>query len=86
MCSGISITPAATIEGALRRAGGESLLAIELFDVYRGDRVSAGSRSLAYRLRLGSADHTLTDVELGEVRQRLIDAAVNASPGVALRS
>lgn len=79
-------TPAATIEAALRRAGGALLLGIELFDVYRGDRVAAGSRSLAYRLRLGSADHTLSDVELAEIRQRLIDAATNASPGVALRS
>ena len=79
-------TPAATIEAALRRAGGALLLGIELFDVYRGDRVAAGSRSLAYRLRLGSADHTLSDVELAEIRHRLIDAATNASPGVALRS
>ena len=79
-------TPAGVVEGVLRRAGGDLLLGIELFDVYRGDRVPAGSRSLAYRLRLGAADHTLTDAELGDARQTLIAAGVGAAPGVILRS
>ena len=79
-------TPAGVVEGVLRRAGGDLLLGIELFDVYRGDGVPAGSRSLAYRLRLGAADHTLTDAELGDARQTLIAAGVGAAPGVILRS
>ena len=78
------VTPAATIEQALRAAAGDILESIDLFDVYRGPGVAVLSRSLAYRLRFAAADHTLTDTELGEVRQRCIAAAEAA--GGQLRS
>jgi phenylalanyl-tRNA synthetase beta chain len=77
--------PAAAVEQALREAGGELLFSVALFDTYRGPGVREGARSLAYRLRLQASDRTLTDGEVGEVRQRCIDAVVSAT-GAALRS
>jgi phenylalanyl-tRNA synthetase beta chain len=76
--------PAAAVEAALREAGGELLVALRLFDTYRGPGVARGTRSLAYRLRLQAADRTLTDAEVAEVRQRCIDA-VESGTGAALR-
>jgi phenylalanyl-tRNA synthetase beta chain len=76
--------PAHRAERALREAGGELLVGLELFDVYRGAGVDDGSRSLAFRLRFCAMDRTLTDAEVAEVRQRAIDAVVAATGG-ALR-
>jgi len=69
---------------ALRRAGGELLEQLELFDVYRGPAIGAGRRSLAFRARFRSMDHTLSDTELARLRQELIEAA--AELGAELRS
>jgi phenylalanyl-tRNA synthetase beta chain len=62
------------VERTLRRSGGELLESVELFDVYRGASVPEGSRSLAFRLRFGALDHTVTDQEVGELRTRCIGA------------
>ena len=53
---------------------------LRLFDVYRGGQLAAGRRSLAYRLRFQSLDHTLTDEEVAAVRRRCIDAVESAFP------
>ena len=60
------------VEKAIRQAAGSLLVDLALFDVYRGAGVPAGSRSLAYRLRLQAPDRTLTDAELTEVRNKVI--------------
>ncbi|HEV3226116.1 MAG TPA: phenylalanine--tRNA ligase subunit beta [Acidimicrobiales bacterium] len=77
--------PAAAVESALREGTGELLAALELFDEYRGAGVAAGTRSLGYRLRLQAADRTLTDAEIGDVRERAIQAVTRAT-GATLRS
>ena len=59
----------------LRRAGGDLLESVTLFDVYRGPSVPEGSRSLAFRLRFCALDRTLTDAEVGELRVTCVDAA-----------
>jgi phenylalanyl-tRNA synthetase beta chain len=66
--------PAGAVERTLRAAGGELLESVELFDVYRGDSVPEGSRSLAFHLRFCALDRTLTDEEVGELRAACIDA------------
>lgn len=76
--------PAALVEGTLREAGGELLVGLWLFDVYRGEQVGRGHRSLAYRLRFCALDHTLTDAEVAEIRRRCI-AAVEQAHGASLR-
>ncbi|WP_028652003.1 phenylalanine--tRNA ligase subunit beta [Nocardioides halotolerans] len=62
----------AEVEAALREGAGEHLESIRLFDVYTGDQVEAGHRSLAFALRFRAADRTLTEQETGAAR----DAAV----------
>lgn len=76
---------AGTIEGTLIRAGGDLLVDLELFDVYRGPPVPPGSRSLAWRLRLCSLERTLTEADVARTRQVLIDA-VESAHGAHLRS
>ncbi len=76
--------PASAVEDAIRTSGGELLWSVELFDVYRGQGVADGRRSLAFRLRLQARDRTLTDADVGEVRQRIIDAVQSGLPA-ALR-
>jgi phenylalanyl-tRNA synthetase beta chain len=72
--------PAAAVEDAVRSAGGELLWSVTLFDVYRGDAVGEGRRSLAYTLRLQAPDRTLTDADVAQVRQACIDAVTSTLP------
>ena len=72
------------MERTLREAGGDLLVDVRLFDVFRGPQLGPGRRSLAYRLRFNALDHTLTDGEVGEIRQRCI-AAVESAHGAHLR-
>jgi phenylalanyl-tRNA synthetase beta chain len=71
--------PAGKVERTLARAAGDVLERIELFDVFRGPQLE-GARSLAWRLRFSSLDHTLTEDELTAVRLRCIDAVTSAHP------
>jgi phenylalanyl-tRNA synthetase beta chain len=75
---------AAAVQATLAEAGRPLVERVALFDVYRGPGVPAGSRSLAYRLRLTALDHTLTDAEIGEARRRCIEA-VERRHGATLR-
>jgi phenylalanyl-tRNA synthetase beta chain len=71
--------PAASVERTLSRAAGDLLERLELFDVFRGPQL-AGARSLAWRLRFSSLDHTLTEEELTALRLRCIEAVTTAHP------
>ncbi|HET6809622.1 MAG TPA: phenylalanine--tRNA ligase subunit beta [Acidimicrobiales bacterium] len=77
--------PAAAVEATLRGAAGPLLESVRLFDVYRDPAlVGEGRRSLAFRLRFGALDRTLTDPEVAEVRARCV-AAVESTHGASLR-
>jgi phenylalanyl-tRNA synthetase beta chain len=77
--------PAAAVRATLRKTGGELLESVWLFDVYRGERLGAGRRSLAFRLRFRALDRTLDETELAAARQRAVEA-VGAGHGGELRS
>ena len=77
--------PASSVAGSLRKGGGQLLVGLELFDVYRGQGVADGARSLAYRLRFQADDRTLTDGEVAEVRQACIDTVQKQQAGSSLR-
>jgi phenylalanyl-tRNA synthetase beta chain len=66
--------PAADVEATVREAGGELLERLRLFDVYRGEQVGEGKKSLALRLEFRAPDRTLTDDEVGAVRARIEEA------------
>ncbi|MGA9121137.1 MAG: phenylalanine--tRNA ligase subunit beta [Bacteroidota bacterium] len=61
-------TEAASVENEIRRAGGELLVSVRVFDVYEGKGLPEGKKSLAFALSLMSAVKTL--------EEREIDAAV----------
>jgi phenylalanyl-tRNA synthetase beta chain len=64
-------TPADAVLAEIRAAGGDLLTGAELFDVYTGDRIPAGTRSLAFALVYQAADKTLTDKEIDKAHQKI---------------
>jgi phenylalanyl-tRNA synthetase beta chain len=66
--------PAAHVEAVIRRAAGGLLERIQLFDLYEGEQIGAGKKSLAYSLVYRSGERTLTDEEVRAVRQRIVKA------------
>jgi phenylalanyl-tRNA synthetase beta chain len=74
---------AAAVGDAVRSGAGELLADLALFDVYRGEGLATGQRSLAFRLRLQANDRTLGEHELSAVREACIAAA--AALGATLR-
>ncbi len=64
-------TPAAQVADAVRTEAGDLLESLRLFDVYRGEQVGPGRKSLAMRLALRAGDRTLTEAESHEVRARI---------------
>jgi phenylalanyl-tRNA synthetase beta chain len=59
---------AADLEETLRRGAGEVAESVQLIDVYRGEGIPAGTRSLTYRVRFSALDHTLGVDELAAAR------------------
>lgn len=70
--------PAARVGAALRSGAGETLEGITLFDVYRGEQVGEGRKSLAYRLTF-RADRTLKTEEVSALRDQAVAAAGSAT-------
>jgi phenylalanyl-tRNA synthetase beta chain len=68
--------PAADVLGTLREGAGELLESIRLFDVYTGEQIGEGKKSLAFALRFRAPDRTLTDAEVAEAREAAIELAV----------
>src|SRR5690606_39316181 len=64
--------PAADLAETLQDGGGDLLEDVRLFDVYTGEQVGEGRRSLAFTLRFRAPDRTLTSEEANQAR----DAAV----------
>jgi phenylalanyl-tRNA synthetase beta chain len=73
------------VESVIRAAGGSMVAEIRLFDLYRGDQVGSGRKSLAYSLTYQAADRTLTDDEVAQVRARIV-RRLEADLGARLRS
>jgi phenylalanyl-tRNA synthetase beta chain len=66
--------PAASVEEVIRQAGGGLLAEARLFDLYRGEAIGAGKKSLAYGLTYQAADRTLTDTEVAALRKTIVRA------------
>jgi phenylalanyl-tRNA synthetase beta chain len=61
----------AAVVAVIRDAAGASCKGVELFDVYSGDAVGAGNKSLAYHVLLQADDKTLSDTEEQKFLKRL---------------
>jgi phenylalanyl-tRNA synthetase beta chain len=77
--------PAAAVASALRNGGGDLLEELHLFDVFTGEQVGEGKRSLAYSLRFRAPDRTLTVEEATAARDAAVASAASRF-GAALRS
>ena len=76
--------PASAVTAALREGAGEFVEQVRLFDVYAGDQVPAGHRSLAFAFRLRAPDRTLTADDVAAARSGAI-AAAGQAVGASLR-
>ncbi|MBX6388320.1 MAG: phenylalanine--tRNA ligase subunit beta [Frankia sp.] len=78
-------TPVAEVSAALRDGAGELLESLTLFDVFEGEQIGEGRRSLAFGLRLRATDRTLTAEEANSVRDAAA-AEANRRTGAVLRA
>jgi phenylalanyl-tRNA synthetase beta chain len=76
--------PAARVAQALYQYGQPWLVEARLFDVYAGEQVPAGKRSLAFRLSYRDPERTLTDDLVNTHHQALV-AALEKDLGAELR-
>jgi phenylalanyl-tRNA synthetase beta chain len=64
--------PAERVAGEIRAAGGALLRSIRLFDLYRGENIPTGHKSLAYALTYQAEDRTLTEAEVKKTHDKIM--------------
>ncbi len=69
----------------IQQAGGKILASVRLFDIFRGEQIGAGKKSLAYNLTYQAPDKTLTDKDAAQIRQRIVKK-LEQELGARLRS
>ena len=72
------------VKAAIQKGGDERLVMVELFDIYRGEPLAAGHKSMAYRLTYQSMQRSMNEKEIAHLRQRIIKT-VEAQTGGKLR-
>lgn len=77
--------PAERVETLIRQAGGRIVADVRLFDVYRGEKIGAGRKSLAYSLTYQAIDKTLSDRDVAGFRKRILKR-LEEELGASLRS
>ncbi|ADU22850.1 phenylalanine--tRNA ligase subunit beta [Ruminococcus albus] len=72
--------PAAELEKAIKKAVGGILESVTLFDVYRGEQIEAGKKSVSYSISMRSLEGTLTDDQADKAMEKAIKelAAIGA--------
>lgn len=63
---------AAEIEETIRKAGGNLVENIELFDIYKGKQIPEGKKSMAYAICYRDENKTLTDKEVNKVHDKIL--------------
>lgn len=64
---------AGDIKQRIYELGGELLQQVEIFDLYKGDPVPSGHKSLAFTMRYQSAERTLKDEEVSALNSRILE-------------
>jgi phenylalanyl-tRNA synthetase beta chain len=77
--------PAGRLVLTIREAAGPELREVRVFDVYRGDQVGEGRKSIALRVAFQAEDRTLTDEDAARLREQIV-AAVAERLGGELRA
>ena len=78
------VVPAGEVAATVRQAAGDLAEEVVLFEVWRDRSLGEGRRSLNFRARLRADDRTLTEADVGEVRER-VAAATAERHGAELR-
>jgi phenylalanyl-tRNA synthetase beta chain len=74
----------ADVEAACIRRGGGILESVKLFDVYRGEQIAEGKKSLSFKLVYRAEDKTLTDEDAAKVHKAIL-SEISKATGAALR-
>lgn len=77
--------PAENVGSVIEKAGKPEVVSVRLFDLFEGDQVGAGKKSLAYSLALRAPDTTITDEQALQIRDRIVSALAERV-GAELRS
>jgi phenylalanyl-tRNA synthetase beta chain len=64
--------PASKAQELIAQTGGRLLTDVALFDIYQGDQIGSGKKSLAYRLTYQHPERTLTDAEVAKLREKIV--------------
>ena len=64
--------PVGPVMGLIRQTGGKLLTDVALFDIYQGDQIGTGKKSLAFSLTYQADDHTLTAPETTALRNKIV--------------
>ena len=72
------------VQAEIRKAAGELLRDVRVFDVYEGAGLQPGQRSVAFRLLFQAKDATLEDQKVNELRDKVV-SSVSTKFGIALR-
>lgn len=78
------VVEAATIETVIRNAGGKLLKDVRVFDLYEGDKMEEGKKSVAFSLTYFDPEKTLTDEEVINAHEKVMAALTEV--GAELRS
>lgn len=76
---------AGDVQSVIRQAGGDLLKDVSLFDLYQGEHMEEGKKSLAFSLRYVDPERTLTEDEVKEAHDHVLQA-VKEQCGASLRS
>ena len=66
--------PAGQILERIRKAGGKMLEDVSLFDIYEGNQIPEGYKSMAFSLVYRASDRTLKDDEVNQVHKKILNA------------
>lgn len=64
--------PAAALEKAIRKSVGNILESVTLFDVYKGEQIAQGKKSVSYSISMRSLDGTLTDEQADKAMEKVL--------------
>jgi phenylalanyl-tRNA synthetase beta chain len=70
--------PARDIDAVLKKNGGDILEEIRIFDVYKGEQVPEGMKSMAYTLTFRAYDRTLVDDDVNKIMEKILQGLKNA--------
>ncbi|SFB17044.1 MULTISPECIES: phenylalanine--tRNA ligase subunit beta [unclassified Bacillus (in: firmicutes)] len=75
---------AGELEAVIVEAGGSLLKEVNVFDLYEGERMEAGKKSIAFSLKYSDPERTLTDEEVTKNHEKVL-AALGEKAGAVLR-